>query len=90
MCVYVCVCVSLADQTLITGAKESCESHAKVMFHWNALRNFTQNNWYEKITLTKCLCCCCSNGVNSPRQRVLHNSYLKHVIPLLKQWREYV
>ena len=83
------MCVSLTDQTLI-GAEESGGSHAKVMFHWNALHNFTQNNCYQKITLTKCLCCCCSNDVNSPRQRVLHNSYSKHVIPLLKQCREFV
>ena len=28
--------LSIAGQTLIIGAKESGESHAKVMFHWNA------------------------------------------------------
>ena len=27
---------SLAGQTLIIRAKESGETHAKVMFHWNA------------------------------------------------------
>ena len=35
MSISMSVLLSLAGQTLIIGAKESGETHAKVMFHWN-------------------------------------------------------
>ena len=55
---------SLAGQTLIIGAKEYGESHAKIMFYWNA-HNFMKR-WRRHSV--RPLCCCSSSDVNSPGQ----------------------
>ena len=50
--------LSLTGQTviIIIGVKESGESHAKVMFHWNAWRNFMQLVWKNGIDKAFSLC----------------------------------
>ena len=66
MCAYSSICTrSLAGQTLIIGAKESGKTCAKVMFHWNAWRNFTHITGMKRWRLqsVQSLCCSCSTSI---------------------------